>query len=154
MPKYWERVKHQKFRSIIISVDAATKETYEKIRVGGKWEELLTSLSLIAEKRNKFEHIVINMTVMRSNYREIPQFIDLAESYGFNVTFQGMVGQGRHGNYGHENIFKLKDAKALNELRNIVINESSRTRSIEVGWKDLLIYLGLLSSQGNLHVGR
>jgi len=143
MPRYWERVKHQKFRSISVSMDAATKETYEKIRVGGKWDDLLNSLSLVQENRNKFEYITINMTVMRSNYREIPRFIDFAESYGFHVSFQGMRGQGKDGNYGHENIFELKDTKALNELRNILINESSKKRDIGISWGDLVTYLNL-----------
>jgi MoaA/NifB/PqqE/SkfB family radical SAM enzyme len=33
-----------------------------------------------------------SMMVMRINYREIPQFIDLVESCGFNVSFQGLRG--------------------------------------------------------------
>ena len=30
-------------KSAEISVDAATKETYEKVRLGGKWEDIQTN---------------------------------------------------------------------------------------------------------------
>ena len=83
LPKFWDKVKHQRFGSLLVSIDAATRETYEKIRVGGRWEALLRSLSLIKENRHRFHPVSINMTVMRSNYREIPKFIDLADSFGF-----------------------------------------------------------------------
>ena len=144
LPKYWEKIKHQKFRTINVSVDAATKDTYEKIRVGGKWEDLLKSLSLIRENRDKFECAGINMTVMRSNYKEIPQFIDMAQSYGFFVQFFGI--RDRHGN---ENIFEPNDVEALNELRNILINEFPKKRDIDVRWGDLPLHLNLLEPQGN-----
>ena len=34
-------------KSAEISVDAATKETYEKIRLGGKWEDIQFNLNYI-----------------------------------------------------------------------------------------------------------
>ena len=139
LPKYWEQIKHQKFVSLSISIDAATKKTYEKIRRGGKWEDLLKTFDLVKRNRDKFEYPpMINMTVMRSNYREIPQFFDLAESYGFNCFFQSLCGK-----FGDENIFELKDTTALNELRNMVINETSKKRSIDIRWGNLLAHLNI-----------
>ena len=72
LPKYWEKVKHQKFGTLLISVDAAKKDTYDKIRVGGSWVDLLQTLKLVKENRDRFSSVTINMTVMRHNYREIP----------------------------------------------------------------------------------
>ena len=142
LPKYWEQIKHQKFHILNISVDAATKETYEKIRIGGRWEDLIKSLNLVKQNRDKFAGVIINMTVMRSNYREIPQFIDLAESYGFSPLFQP-VGYGKH---GKENIFELNDVAAINELKNIVINENSKKRTICILWGSLLAQLNIPST--------
>ena len=59
LPKYWKQIKYQQFAWLNISVDAATKETYEKIRVGGKWEDLLKALDLVKQNRNKFEKIML-----------------------------------------------------------------------------------------------
>ncbi len=133
LPRYWDRIKHQRFDFIDISVDASRKETYEKIRVGGKWEELLGSLSLVKANQGKFESVILSMVVMRSNYREIPSFIDFAESYGFYAMFSRI-----HGMFGDENIFELNDAAALDELRQIVSEESSKQRSVQVLWQDLM----------------
>ena len=139
LPKYWQQIKHQNFSILNISVDAATKETYEKIRIGGTWKDLLKTLNLVKQNRDKFEAIIINMTVMRSNYKEIPQFIGLAESYGFTCLFQP-VGYGKHGG---ENIFELKDTAAINEIKTIVIKENSKKRTICILWGSLLAQLNI-----------
>lgn len=133
LPKYWERIKHQKFGSIQVSVDAATRETYEKIRVGGSWDDLLRSLSLLQENRDKFSHVGITMVVMKANYREIPAFVDLAESYGFGASFQKIVGS-----YGDQNIFETGDTLTLDELRHTIADERSRERSRGVCWNNLI----------------
>jgi|GEM_PF-291212 len=133
LPRYWGRIKHQKFGRIQVSVDAATRETYEKIRVGGSWDDLLRSLSLLQENRDVFSHVGITMVVMKFNYREIPAFIDLAESYGFGASFQKIVGT-----YGDQNIFETEDTLALDELRHIIADERSRERSRGVCWNNLV----------------
>ena len=140
LPKYWEQIKHQRFIVLNISIDAATKETYEKIRRGGKWEDLLKTLELVKQNRDKFESILINMTVMRSNYQEIPKFIDLAESCGFTCLFRP-VGRGEHNG---ENFFELNDTAVIKELRNIVIKEGLKKRNINIILQgDFLAYLNL-----------
>jgi MoaA/NifB/PqqE/SkfB family radical SAM enzyme len=133
LPKYWEQIKHQKFGTLLISVDAATKNTYDKIRIGGSWETLLQSLFLIGENRNRFSSVTINMTVMRCNYNEIRDFIDLAESYGFNASFQRI-----RGIFGDQNFFEGGDLSVLRELKAIIMTEQLRKRSINVFWGDLL----------------
>ena len=138
LPKYWNQIKHQKFAWLHVSTNAASKETYEKIRVGAKWEDLLKALDLVKQNRNKFDYILLNMTIMRSTYREIPQFINLAESYGFNCVLHKLIGE-----FGDENIFEPKDATALEELKNIVIKESSKKRNINIHWGDLLAHLDI-----------
>lgn len=140
LPKYWEKIKHQNFAWLSISTDAATKTTYEKIRRGGRWEDLLKTFELVRQNKDKFGYIQLNMTVMRSNYREIPRFIDLAESYGFHCFFQSIQGE-----WGEENIFKFRDSITLDELENIVMNEASKRRSINIHWGDLLAHLDIPS---------
>jgi len=116
-PKMWERIKHCHFHTINISVDAATPETYERIRRGGRWEALVAALDLIRQalSEGRFRYVMMNMTVMRSNYREIPAFIALARRYGFHAVFAPI-----HGTWADENIFALDDRAALEELRQIL----------------------------------
>lgn len=73
----WDKMK--KIQSMIkiieISIDAATKETYEEIRRGGNWETLIENLKFIAtlpigEKR-------ISMVVQDSNFMEMELFYEI-----------------------------------------------------------------------------
>ena len=132
LTRYWEKIKHQKFGTLLLSVDAASRETYEKIRIGGSWETLHESLACMRENRGRFSCITMNMTVMRHNFREIPQFIDLAESFGFHVSFQRIRGQ-----CGDQNFFEMPDTAAVHALDRIVQEEKARRRDIYIFWGDL-----------------
>lgn len=69
---------------INVSLDAATKETYEKIRVGSNFERVTSNVrNLIQFKKemNKsFPEIVFHYIINRLNIDEIPQYIELAHS--------------------------------------------------------------------------
>lgn len=116
-PEMWEKIKHNNFTYANVSIDAATKETYEKIRCGGKWEKMIAALEVFRKARDegKFSSVTLNMTVMRSNYREIPQFIEMARSCGFYIVLTRIRGQ-----WGNENIFDPADKVALQELSTIL----------------------------------
>jgi MoaA/NifB/PqqE/SkfB family radical SAM enzyme len=68
------------------SIDAVTKTTYEKIRIGAKFSDLLKSINLINEANNKCSNSIrlrINAVVMRSNYKEISLFPEFCKRYNF-----------------------------------------------------------------------
>ncbi len=116
-PDMWETIKHNNFTYVNISVDGASKATYEKIRRGGNWERLMKALEVFrkAKDEGKFSSVTINMTVMKSNYKEIPQFIKLGRSMGFHVFLKII-----RGDWGDENIFELNNRDALQELRKVL----------------------------------
>lgn len=70
------------------SIDGASKETYEAIRKGGKWEDLIEKLELF--RRIKAEYKThnprMNLCVVGStlNVNETAEFVDLAKKYGFD----------------------------------------------------------------------
>jgi MoaA/NifB/PqqE/SkfB family radical SAM enzyme len=132
LPRYWDRIRHQRFGSLLISVDASKKETYDKIRIGGSWDRLIESLDLVKENRDRFSSVTLNMTVMRHNYGEVPEFIGLAESYGFSVSFQRI--RGRNG----QNFFGLKDKSLVDEFKTILQKEQCGDRGINIFWGDLV----------------
>ena len=117
--KMWDKIKHNNIGEVWVSIDAATKETYEKIRVGGKWETLMENLRLISEirKSGKFRMFEINMTVMRSNYREIVEFVRLGESLNCDqVALQRFYGD----TPARENLFEPPDPGPLREIQRIL----------------------------------
>lgn len=116
----FQKIKHLKYTWINISVDAATKETYEKIRRGAKWEKIIDNLNIVkrAKESGVFPYVAINMTVMRSNYKEISSFVRLSRDFGFASYFSVIRGA-----WGNENIFEMDDSVALEELREILSDE-------------------------------
>lgn len=102
--KMWDSIKHNKFKSINISIDAASKNTYEKIRIGGRWEILQKNLQLLSKlrKQKRIGKFYINMTVMRSNFKEIKDFALMGKNLGCDGIY-------------FAKIFGLKDLKDIKE---------------------------------------
>ena len=78
-PKLWEYIKnaHKYIRSCEISIDAATKDTYEnKTRIGGNWDELMENLQFISTLP-KLKRIKTSFVVQQSNYSEMKDFYDM-----------------------------------------------------------------------------
>ncbi len=63
---------------LTVSIDGATKETYEKIRVGANFERTISNLKKVASTKNSLP-ITINYVIQKDNYREIPQMIKLLD---------------------------------------------------------------------------
>jgi len=77
-----------------ISFDAGTKETYEKIRVNGVWEDLIENCKFIIDLVNKTgttTKINSDFVVQFDNYQEIPIYIELTKSLGFDESNIGRM---------------------------------------------------------------
>lgn len=95
---------------INISIDAAQKQTYEKLRLGGKWETLLNNLDFIAQlrKAGNARELIFNFVVQLENYRQIPEFVELGKRYAADaVYFQFMTNWGTTSqeDYQRNNVF-------------------------------------------------
>jgi len=77
--KYWDRIHlwHDRINTFNISFDAATEETYNKIRVGGNWTTLLENCRLIYTNIDKYKLLTIDFVVQDLNYKEMSAFIEL-----------------------------------------------------------------------------
>ena len=84
-----EQIIRQGVSFLCVSIDGATKETYERIRQNGRWEQLIEKLELLNSIKKKYKsrrpflHLVI--VGMTENIRELPQFVDFAIKYGFGA---------------------------------------------------------------------
>jgi hypothetical protein len=65
-----------------ISVDAGSKEVYEEVRLGGKWEILLENFDFL-KKNNLSNLVILCFVVQKKNYRDILNFENLCKNYGF-----------------------------------------------------------------------
>ena len=65
-----------------VSIDGATKETYEKLRLGGKWDKILEALECMAEQKQKHGfRFILHYVVQKDNFHEMQEIIDLGEQY-------------------------------------------------------------------------
>ena len=71
-----------------VSIDGATKETYEKLRLGGKWDNINRNLEYIAELKEQHNFkFVLHMVVQKDNWQEIPAMIQLGKRLGTDKIF-------------------------------------------------------------------
>jgi radical SAM protein with 4Fe4S-binding SPASM domain len=75
---------------IYVSLDAATKETYEKIRVGAKWETVINNIKTL--DRLKKEHnahwpeLWFHFIVSKDNVHELELYLDMINDMKVDVT--------------------------------------------------------------------
>jgi pyruvate-formate lyase-activating enzyme len=82
-----------------VSVDAARAATYEQLRRPGKWDVLMRNLEVMARMRRdkQIRRLQINFVVQAANFREIPEFIFLAQRLGVdNVWLQRLTNYGSY----------------------------------------------------------
>ena len=77
IPKYWDSISHihDNISRIKMSVDAASKEIYEKTRLGGRFEDLDIAMKFVSKLGKQF---ILNMVVESDNFTDIPLFIERA----------------------------------------------------------------------------
>ena len=65
-----------------VSIDGATRNTYEKLRLGGRWEKILEALECMAAlKQSNGFAFHLHMVVQKDNWREIPAMLELGDRY-------------------------------------------------------------------------
>ncbi|NUN98086.1 MAG: SPASM domain-containing protein [Candidatus Omnitrophica bacterium] len=72
---------------VILSLDGATRETFETIRTGGKWEHLLYSLHAIRWMRSILPsraRFSVTFVAMKMNVHELPEMVRLVHRYGLD----------------------------------------------------------------------
>ena len=81
-------------KELRISFDAATADTYSKIRVGGVWENLLKNVQHVQEQIKRLgtpTTVSVDFVVQKENYREIPLLRKLCNDMGIDkIQYQRM----------------------------------------------------------------
>jgi organic radical activating enzyme len=74
----WERMGNiaPYINSAEISIDAATKETYEKVRLGGSWDDIQANLNYI-KTLNNLKYLTMSFVVQNENYKEMKLYYDM-----------------------------------------------------------------------------
>ncbi len=130
----WAKIFAQSKVSLIYSIDGVTKDSYEFIRRGAKFETLLESLDLVNKYRNKFNsqnRLELSVVVMKCNYKSLFLFVDFCRKYNFqhlNLNFL------LPDTAPEQEVIVRADPDALDYLRKVVpeIKQNCQEHGIEV----------------------
>ena len=91
-----------------VSIDGASKETYEKLRLGGKWDKINENLECMAEQKAKRGfRFILHFVVQKDNYHEMEDIIMLGKKYKADrVWLNKMEDWNVSPNFEEHNIFR------------------------------------------------
>jgi MoaA/NifB/PqqE/SkfB family radical SAM enzyme len=88
-----------------ISVDAGDAETYEKVRLKGKWNILLENLNFLKQKLiNKNKLVNLNFCLHKENLKSLLNFVELVEKYQWNGNIQSIEDWSTIKNFDYQNV--------------------------------------------------
>lgn len=138
--KNWEQFVDGKSSKIMltVSVDAATKATYEKIRRNGNFDILSENMKYASELRRKGElsYFRMNFVVQRENYLEMPLFAEWGEELGVDEVFFTKILN--WGTYSEEEFSQISMMEADGitpkpELREIMQRPAMQSPIVDMG---------------------
>tara|TARA_Y100000748_G_scaffold300599_1_gene299322 strand:- start:36 stop:1028 length:993 start_codon:yes stop_codon:yes gene_type:complete len=86
-----------------ISIDAGDSDTYEKVRLGGKWSTLLENLDYV--KENIDCAVTLKFVLQKDNIDSVDNFVKLMEQYGFNGNIMPIENWGAMDNFAEHDVF-------------------------------------------------
>jgi MoaA/NifB/PqqE/SkfB family radical SAM enzyme len=114
--------------NVRVSVDAATKDTYEKLRLGGNWDTLCKNMEYLSQLKasGKIKSSSVGFVVCDENFREMNDFVILAKQWGVNsINFQRIKNWGTFGSdfyhkvdvFSPENLFYQEAVEIIKQVR-------------------------------------
>lgn len=128
-----ERFVESGFDRVAVSIDGATKETYEAIRKRGRWGDLMRGLTALGKARQRHgrPYLVLSMVGMVSNFPEIPRLVELAAEVGADEVFVEVIYDWPHPDL-HE-VYRREHVANLGEERVRELVTAGRERAAELG---------------------
>jgi MoaA/NifB/PqqE/SkfB family radical SAM enzyme/Flp pilus assembly protein TadD len=124
---------------LTFSVDGITKEVYEHIRRGAKFEKLIKNIEIVNELRQRYHSqtkMRLNALIMKSNYHQIEGFLDFAKNYNFEQASLLAV---HFDEDPEENIlYSKKDDKALKFITESIPRVRQKARDYNIDLDILL----------------
>lgn len=126
--KLWNRMSkiHKYVTECEVSIDAATKDTYEnKVRLGGDWNTLIDNLKFIIKIPN-IKNYTFSFVVQDTNFQEIKPFYDIITDICKNTNKKINIFYNHITNWGTftDEVYLLKDVSNKNNPHHLsFINE-------------------------------
>lgn len=82
----WTEILVQNNVHLTCSIDSPVRETYEHIRRGARFENLISNIEIINRYKQRYNSkikLVLNVVVMKCNYKELHLFPEFCKKHGF-----------------------------------------------------------------------
>jgi MoaA/NifB/PqqE/SkfB family radical SAM enzyme len=87
-----------------ISIDAGSREVYEKIRLGGRWDSLIENFDFLADiAKQKNAKVWLMFVLQKDNWHDLDNFAELCQRYNWTGNVTKMV------NWNTDNNFEEQD---------------------------------------------
>lgn len=130
----WAEILAQSKVNLLYSIDGVTRDIYELIRYGAKFEELIKSIELVNEfkkKHNSHNNLEMTAVVMRSNYKNLHLFPDFCKKYNFNFLVLNFLLADL---IPEEDIIMNPAPEALNYLRRAIPQINNKCKEYNIGF--------------------
>jgi MoaA/NifB/PqqE/SkfB family radical SAM enzyme len=114
--KLWNQMKASPYiKTIEVSIDAATKDTYEnKTRLNSNWDRLITNLKFLS-KQKTINQFICSMVVSKHNYKEMHLFYEIMTNIFKDSTFDLWIQYRQIVDWGTYTDETLKELQVFNE---------------------------------------
>ena len=95
-----------KITNVIFSIHSACKETYDKIVRYGNFDKVMQNLEWISglKKQGQIEKIYMAFVVHKLNYKDMPDFVRLAEKFDALASFRYYRQWSKNTEYSYEDM--------------------------------------------------
>ena len=157
--KWMNKIIKAENTELTFSIDGVTKEVYEEIRQGSNFERVISNIRYIFNLKKTLgikKDIRMNSVIMKTNYKQIYDLLELAHNEGFNQLSLMAL---HFDSAPNENIFygESRDQQALNYVYKAipVLKERAKQYNIEL---DVLLPCGdesfeeVVAKQDNMEI--
>jgi hypothetical protein len=119
-----------------VSIDAATRDTYEVVRRGGSWTNLLRNLAFLRTLRRTraVTRTAASFVISARNYREMPAFVRLGEEYEMDeIVFAPLQPWSGMGLRYHQEAVHLVSHPEHQHFRHILDDPACRAPRVLLG---------------------
>lgn len=82
--KNWYKIQHfeHNIRQITVTIDASEKETYEKLRRGGRWKDIQAAMLWLQKKKKEIgTNLYTRMVIQKDNFRQMEDFYHMSKKF-------------------------------------------------------------------------
>jgi len=107
--------------TLSISIDAASKEVYEQVRRGGKWDSLLQNLEYVKQLTIKYPSLKVaaSFVVQKDNINDMIPFVKFCKDFNITPNFTPLEDWGTWHNY-HDHCIHLPSSPYYRQFLDII----------------------------------